>query len=90
MVVFTRTFLKTVPLTLPDFSPSPTTHDPHTIDPIADVLFIAATGVGAAVGHVVLSHVDAGEASADFSDNATLIDVSRARSCSTIAEPLIG
>ncbi|MHC9784352.1 hypothetical protein ACQX25_00395 [Corynebacterium diphtheriae] len=85
MVVFTRTFLKTVPPTLPDFSPSPTTHDPHTIDPIADVLFIAATGVGAAVGHA-----DAGEASADFSDNATLIDVSRARSCSTIAEPLIG
>ncbi|AEX42435.1 hypothetical protein [Corynebacterium diphtheriae] len=49
------------------------------------MLFIAATGVGAAVGHV-----DAGEASADFSDNATLIDVSHARSCSTIAEPLIG
>ncbi|MHC9621534.1 hypothetical protein ACQX11_02410 [Corynebacterium diphtheriae] len=49
------------------------------------MLFIAATGVGAAVGHV-----DAGEASTDFSDNATLIDVSRTRSCSTIAEPLIG
>ncbi|MBG9281563.1 hypothetical protein ACK2ER_00230 [Corynebacterium diphtheriae] len=68
-------------------------HPFHTrwrIISIAGVLFIAATGVAAAVGHVVLSHVDAGEASADFSDNATLIDVSRARSCSTIAEPLIG
>ncbi|CAB0516786.1 hypothetical protein CIP107503_01654 [Corynebacterium diphtheriae] len=53
------------------------------------MLFIAATGVGAAVGHVVLGHVDAGEASAG-TDTATLIDVSRARSCSTIAEPLIG
>lgn len=29
---------------------------------IAGVLFIAATGVGAAVGHVALGHVDAGEA----------------------------
>ncbi|OFI54457.1 hypothetical protein BKD83_00400 [Corynebacterium diphtheriae] len=86
LVPFSRQSL----LHYPTFRPSPTTHDPHTIDPIADVLFIAATGVGAAVGHVVLSHVDAGEASADFSDNATLIDVSRARSCSTIAEPLIG